>query len=180
MNVLTSNGLNRNDIVILHCNTEYPTPFEDVNLTAMLSIQQAFGTDVGYSDHTAGIEISIAAVALGAKIIEKHFTIDKNLAGPDHKASLEPAELELMVKSIRGVERALGDGLKTPSTSEKKNITIVRKSIIAAKDIRKGEPFTSENCTVKRPATGISPMRWNEVMGKIANRDYQFDEPIDL
>ncbi|MBQ6024780.1 MAG: N-acetylneuraminate synthase [Lachnospiraceae bacterium] len=168
------------DIKLLHCNTEYPTPFEDVNLAAMKTMREAFGVEVGYSDHTKGIEVPIAAVALGATIIEKHFTLDRNMEGPDHKASLEPQELKQMVCSIRNIEKAIGTGDKTPSASEKKNITIARKSIVAKKEIKAGEVFTVENITVKRPGTGISPMRWNEVLGTKAVRDFNEDEKIEL
>ncbi len=176
--VLKDNGTK--DIKLLHCNTEYPTPFEDVNLTAMKTMREAFSTEVGYSDHTKGIEVPIAAVALGATIIEKHFTLDRNMEGPDHKASLEPQELKQMVCSIRNIEMAIGTGDKTPSASEKKNITIARKSIVAKKGIKAGEVFTVENITVKRPGTGISPMRWNEVLGTKAVRDFNEDEKIEL
>lgn len=176
--VLKDNGTK--DIKLLHCNTEYPTPFEDVNLTAMKTMREAFSTEVGYSDHTKGIEVPIAAVALGATIIEKHFTLDRNMEGPDHKASLEPQELKQMVRSIRNIEKAIGTGDKTPSASEKKNITIARKSIVAKKEIKAGEIFTVENITVKRPGTGISPMRWNEVLGTKAVRDFNEDEKIEL
>lgn len=176
--VLKDNGTK--DIKLLHCNTEYPTPFEDVNLTAMKTMREAFGVEVGYSDHTKGIEVPIAAVALGATIIEKHFTLDRNMEGPDHKASLEPQELKQMVRSIRNIEKAIGTGDKTPSASEKKNITIARKSIVAKKEIKAGEIFTVENITVKRPGTGISPMRWNEVLGTKAVRDFNEDEKIEL
>ena len=176
--VLKDNGTK--DIKLLHCNTEYPTPFEDVNLTAMKTMREAFSTEVGYSDHTKGIEVPIAAVALGATIIEKHFTLDRNMEGPDHKASLEPQELKQMVCSIRNIEKAIGTGDKTPSASEKKNITIARKSIVAKKEIKAGEIFTVENITVKRPGTGISPMRWNEVLGTTALRDFNEDEKIEL
>lgn len=176
--VLKDNGTK--DIKLLHCNTEYPTPFEDVNLTAMKTMREAFGTEVGYSDHTKGIEVPIAAVALGATIIEKHFTLDRNMEGPDHKASLEPPELKQMVCSIRNIEKAIGTGDKTPSASEKNNITIARKSIVAKKEIKAGEVFTIENITVKRPGTGISPMRWNEVLGTKAVRDFNEDEKIEL
>lgn len=168
------------DIRLLHCNTEYPTPFEDVNLNAMQTIKNRFGCEVGYSDHTKGIEIPIAAVAMGATIIEKHFTLDRNMEGPDHKASLEPHELCAMVSAIRNVEKALGTGIKEPSESEKKNIVIARKSIIAARDIKQGELFTEENLTVKRPGSGISPMRWNEVLGEKAKRDFVEDELIEI
>ena len=179
LNVLTGAGTELKDITVLHCNTEYPTPMQDVNLKAMQTIKSAFpGVHVGYSDHTEGIEVPIAAVAMGATIIEKHFTLDKNLPGPDHKASLEPDELTAMVRAIRNIEIALGNGIKKPSPSESKNMVIARKSIVAAWDIRKGEPFTEENLTVKRPGTGITPMRWDEVIGQRASKDYQQDELI--
>ena len=179
LEVLIKAGTAKENITILHCNTEYPTPFEDVNLRAMLTISSAFsGLQVGYSDHTSGIEASIAAVALGARIIEKHFTLDKNMEGPDHKTSLEPSELKKMVKAIRNIEKALGSGIKKPSPSELKNRPVARKSIVAAKNIAKGEIFNEKNLTVKRPGTGISPMRWNELLGKIANKNYREDEVI--
>lgn len=177
---LIESGASKENITVLHCNTEYPTPLEDVNLKAMLTIKEAFKIDVGYSDHTSGIEIPIAAVALGAKVTEKHFTLDRNLPGPDHQASLEPHELKAMVEAIRNVEKALGDGIKKPSKSELKNIPIARKSIVAKRDIKKGEPFSEENLTVKRPGTEISPMRWNEVIGKKASRDFRKDEIVEL
>lgn len=177
--VFMTSGISPDKITVLHCNTEYPTPMQDVNLKAMQTIKSAFpGVHVGYSDHTEGIEVPIAAVAMGATIIEKHFTLDKNLPGPDHKASLEPDELTAMVRAIRNIEKALGDGIKKPSPSELKNRYVARKSIVAAKDIRKGETFTEENLTVKRPGTGISPMRWDEVLGQIAQKDYEKDELI--
>ena len=179
--VLIDNGVSKNKITILHCNTEYPTPMEDVNLKAMLHIQRELGIPVGYSDHTLGIEVPIAAVALGATVIEKHFTLDKTLPGPDHKASLEPDELKAMVSAIRNIEKAIGgSGLKEVSKSEEKNKPIARKSIVAATDIKKGNIFTPENLTVKRPGTGISPMQWDEVIGKEAKRDFQEDELIEL
>jgi N,N'-diacetyllegionaminate synthase len=180
LNLLTANGLTKEQITILHCNTEYPTPMQDVNLRAMLSIRNQFGVKVGYSDHTQGIEVPVAAVALGAAVIEKHFTLDKTMEGPDHKASLEPGELKAMVTAIRNIEQALGDGQKHVSASEAKNIEIARKSIVAACAIRKGETYTEQNLTVKRPGNGISPMRWEEVIGKTANRDYQEEEMIQL
>lgn len=173
-------GLTKNQITILHCNTEYPTPFGDVNLRAMLSIKEEFGVKVGYSDHTKGIEVPIAAVALGAEVLEKHFTLDRNLLGPDHKASLEPDELKAMVAAIRNIERAIGDGHKHVSESESKNIAIARKSIVAACAIKKGDIFTEENITVKRPGTGISPMRWEEVVGSKAIRNFAEEELIEL
>ncbi|MFC2496760.1 N-acetylneuraminate synthase [Capnocytophaga granulosa] len=179
--VLTDNGVSKDKITILHCNTEYPTPMEDVNLKAMLHIQRELGLPIGYSDHTLGIEVPIAAVALGATVIEKHFTLDKTLPGPDHKASLEPNELKAMVSAIRNIEKAIGgSGLKEVSKSEEKNKPIARKSIVASTDIKKGDTFTPENLTVKRPGTGISPMQWDEVIGKEAKRDFQEDELIEL
>lgn len=179
--VLTDNGVSKDKITVLHCNTEYPTPMEDVNLKAMLHIQQELGLPIGYSDHTLGIEVPIAAVALGATVIEKHFTLDKTLPGPDHKASLEPDELKAMVSAIRNIEKAIGgSGLKEVSKSEEKNKPIARKSIVAATDIKKGDIFTPENLTVKRPGSGISPMQWDEVIGKEAKRDFQEDELIEL
>lgn len=180
INVLITNGVSKDIITVLHCNTEYPTPMKDVNLKAMLEIKEKFGVKIGYSDHTEGIEVPIAAVALGATVIEKHFTLDKNMEGPDHKASLEPSELKAMVKSIRNIEQALGTGHKTISESERKNIEIARKSIVAAKDIKEGEIFTEENLTVKRPGNGISPMEWENVIGKMAKRDFQEEELIEL
>ena len=170
----------RKRITVLHCNTEYPTPMIDVNLRAMLSIRDTFGVKVGYSDHTMGIEVAIAAVALGATVIEKHFTLDRNLSGPDHQASLEPEELKEMVVAIRNIEKAMGDGIKRPSSSEAKNISIARKSLVAAQDIREGEVFCKNNLAVKRPGTGLSPMRWDEVMGCKARRDFKIDELIEL
>ncbi|EMO27137.1 N-acetylneuraminate synthase [Leptospira interrogans serovar Bataviae str. HAI135] len=178
--VLETTGAKRDEITVLHCNTEYPTPYSDVNLSAMKSIADAFKIKVGYSDHTSGIEVSVAAVALGASVIEKHFTLDRSLPGPDHKASLEPNELKGMVRSIRNVELSLGDGIKKPSSSEFKNISIARKSIVAASSIKAGEIFTRENLTTKRPGDGISPMRLNEVIGLKAKRDFFEDELIDL
>lgn len=178
ISVLKENGAG--ELTVLHCTTEYPTPFQDVNLNAMLSIKDELGVKVGYSDHTNGIEVPIAAVALGATVIEKHFTLNRNMEGPDHKASLGPKELQIMVESIRNVEFALGDGIKQPAESEKKNMAVARKSIIAKKDIKAGETFTEDNLTVKRPGDGISPMKWFEVIGKEANRDFQEDELIEL
>lgn len=176
--VLKDNGTK--DIKLLQCNTEYPTPYGDVNLRAMQTMRDAFELDVGYSDHTKGIEIPIAAVAMGATVIEKHFTLDRNMEGPDHKASLEPEELATMVKGIRNVEKALGSGNKVPSSSEKKNKAVARKSIVAKKRIRTGEKLTEDNITVKRPGTGISPMRWLEVIGTKAIRDFSEDELIEI
>ncbi len=178
--VLEQAGTPHAKITVLHCTTEYPTPMAEVNLRAMQNIHAAFGLAVGYSDHTQGIEIAIAAVAMGATVIEKHFTLDRNLPGPDHKASLEPAELKAMVTAIRNIEIALGDGIKRPSPSELKNIPIARKSLVAATAIRAGESFTEVNLGVKRPGTGISPMRWDEVIGRLAVRNYEADELIEL
>lgn len=180
MNVLEEFGLSRNQITVLHCNTEYPTPMCDVNLRAMQTIAAELKVSTGYSDHTVGIEIPVAAVALGATVIEKHFTLDRNLAGPDHKASLEPQELKAMVSAIRNVELALGDGVKRISDSERKNKSIARKSIVAACPIKKGEAFNETNLTVKRPGDGISPMFWEEVLGKLAGKDFQTDDLIEL
>lgn len=177
---LIAAGAEKDKITVLHCNTEYPTPMKDVNLKAMLNIRNEIGVRIGYSDHTMGIEVPVAAVALGAEVIEKHFTLDRTMEGPDHPASLEPGELIQMVKSIRNIEKALGEGFKTPSESEMKNITIVRKSIVAGRDIAKGETFSDENITVKRPGTGISPMEWDKVIGTRANRDFKTDEIISL
>ncbi len=171
-------GTSKSDITVLHCNTEYPTPMEDVNLKAMSTIEEAFDVSIGYSDHTLGIEIPVAAVALGAKVIEKHFTLDKTLEGPDHKASLDPKELKAMVKAIRNIEKALGHGRKEPSDSEKKNKPIARKSIIAKTSIKKGDVFSNKNITVKRPGIGISPMLWDTILGKVATKDYEEDDLI--
>ncbi|MGE4518736.1 MAG: N-acetylneuraminate synthase [Desulfobacteraceae bacterium] len=181
LNLLTASGTDISKITVLHCNTEYPTPFEDVNLKAMITIKSAFpGIKVGYSDHTLGIEVPIAAAALGAEVIEKHFTLDPDMEGPDHKASLTPESLKEMVRSVRNIEAAFGDGVKTPSRSEQKNIKIVRKSIVASKDIKKGEVFTPENLTLKRPGTGLSPMLWNMIVGKKSSKDYIKDEQIQV
>lgn len=181
VNALYKNGLSKENLILLHCNTEYPTPFEDVNLKAMDALRKEFGVEVGYSDHTKGIEVPIAAVALGATVIEKHFTLDRSLPGPDHKASLEPDELKAMVSAIRNIEQAVGgDGTKHVSESERKNIAIARKSIVAACDIKEGDVFTEENLTVKRPGNGISPMRWEEVLGMKAKRDFAEDELIEI
>lgn len=180
INVLLKNGLRKEQITILHCNTEYPTPYIDVNLRAMLEIQKEFGVNIGYSDHTKGIEVPIAAVALGATVIEKHFTLNRDMEGPDHKASLEPEELKAMVSAIRNIEQALGDGHKHITDSEHKNVGIARKSIVAACSIKKGELLTEENLTVKRPGTGISPMRWEEVIGTKAIRSFDEEELIEL
>ena len=178
LDVLIGNGTRKDNITVLQCNTEYPTPFEDVNLRAMITIKKAFDVKIGFSDHTPGIEIPIAAVALGAEIIEKHFTLDRNMKGPDHKASLEPNEFAAMVKAIRNVEKSLGTGIKKPSPSESKNIPIARKSIIAIKPIKKGERFTEDNIGIKRPGNGISPMRWYEIIGTAAQKDFVEDELI--
>lgn len=180
VNLIVANGTDKNKITLLHCNTEYPTPYEDVNLKAMQALKETFGVEVGYSDHTQGIEVPIAAVALGATVIEKHFTLDKSLPGPDQLASLDPQELKQMVDSIRRIEKALGSGAKEVSTSEKKNIAIARKSIVAAVDIKKGELFSEKNIAVKRPGNGISPMKWESVLGEIAKRDFLADELIEL
>ena len=180
LNILIASGTEKNKITILHCNTEYPTPCEDVNLRAMITIRDELGVGVGYSDHTLGIEVSIAAVALGAKVIEKHFTLDRNMSGPDHSASLEPDEFKAMVKAIRNIEKALGDGVKHPSPSEMKNMPIARKSIVAERKIKKGETFSEENLTAKRPGVGISPMNWDKVIGKVANKNYEEDDLIEL
>ena len=176
--LLKENGTK--EITLLHCNTQYPTPYADVNLRAMKTLKDTFHLPTGYSDHTEGIEIPIAAVSMGAEVIEKHFTLDRSLPGPDHKASLEPDELQAMVKAIRNVEIAMGDGVKTVSRSEKENLNIARKSIIAAVNICWGELFTEKNLTTKRPGNGISPMRWNEVIGNRAKRDFLEDELIEL
>lgn len=180
LSILTLAGTKKKNITVMHCNTEYPTPFEDANLRAMLVIKDAFGVNVGYSDHTLGIEAPIAAVALGASVIEKHFTLDKNMEGPDHKASLEPDELRIMVKMIRNIEKALGCGIKKISKSEKKNKDIVRKSIVAARPISRGQVFNEENIAVKRPGNGISPMLWDIVIGRNAKRNFKEDELIRL
>lgn len=180
LEVLEQAGTPRERVTVLHCNTAYPTPVVDVNLRAMLTIRDAFGVAVGYSDHTLGIEVSTAAVALGAAVIEKHFTLDRNLPGPDHKASLEPGELRAMVAAIRNIEQALGNGIKRPSPSEARNKPAARKSLVAARAIRAGEAFSEANIAVKRPGTGLSPMRWDEVLGRKAPRDFAADELIEL
>jgi N,N'-diacetyllegionaminate synthase len=180
LDALEQSGTDRDHITVLHCTTEYPAPMIEVNLRAMLTIRDAFGVAVGYSDHTLGIEVAIAAVALGATVIEKHFTLDRSLPGPDHQASLEPAELAAMVTAIRHIEQALGDGIKRPSAGEAQNKPIARKSIVAACSIRAGEPFSAANLAIKRPGTGLSPMRWDEVVGRRAPRDFAPDEFIDL
>ena len=180
LDILVGAGTPKDSIVVLHCNTEYPTPMEDVNLKAMLTMRDALGVNVGYSDHTLGIEVPIAAVALGATVIEKHFTLDKNMDGPDHNASLEPAELERMVIAIRNIEKTMGDGIKRPSPSELKNKPVARKSIVAVRDIKEGEMFTENNITVKRPGTGVSPMGWDSIIGRKATRGFNEDELIEL
>jgi len=180
LDILTSSGTPMEDIIVLHCTTGYPTPFEDVNLRAMVTIRHAFpGIVVGYSDHTPGIEVAIAAVAMGARVIEKHFTLDRNLPGPDHGASLEPGEFTSLVSGIRNLEKALGSGIKKPSPTDLTNMPIVRKSLVAACPIAKGQTFTEENITAKRPGTGISPMHWDKMMGSCSTRDYAKDEQIE-
>lgn len=176
--VLEENGAGR--MTLLHCNTEYPTPYEDVNLNAMETMRAVFGKEVGYSDHTLGIEVPVAAAALGAVIIEKHFTLDKDMEGPDHKASLEPEELAAMIKAVRNIETALGSSEKKPSPSELKNLAAARKSIVARRNIRQGELLTEENLAVKRPGAGISPMRYPDVLGTRAVRDFKADQFIEL
>lgn len=178
LEVLRNSG--STEITVLHCNTEYPTPMKDVNLHAMKTIKNAFEVEIGYSDHTIGTEVPIAAVALGATVIEKHLTLNKTMEGPDHKVSLEPDELKEMVKCIRNIEKALGNGIKRLTESEKKNINIARKSIVADRFIKRGEVFTEDNLGIKRPGEGITPMRWEEIIGKIANRDYKEDELIEI
>ena len=180
LGLLTEGGTLKENITVLHCNTEYPTPFEDVNLLAMQTIKSAFKVNVGYSDHTNGIEVPVAAVALGAQVIEKHFTLDKEMEGPDHKASLCPDELRAMVNALRNIESALGSGVKLPSKSELKNRDVVRKSIIAACDIKKGDIFNDTNLTVKRPGKGISPLLWDDIIGKVAKQDYLKNDLIRL
>jgi len=176
--VLEQAGTVRTQITVLHCTTEYRTPMNEVNLRAMHSIQAAFGVAVGYSDHTPGIEVAIAAAAMGATVIEKHFTLDRTLPGPDHQASLEPAELKAMVAAIRNIEVALGDGIKRLTPSEARNMPVARKSLVASQAIKAGDTFTAQNITTKRPGTGISPMRWDEVIGQVAKKDYEEDELI--
>lgn len=180
LRVLEEAGTPRDRITVLHCNTEYPTPMRDVNLRAMVTLREMFGVTVGYSDHTLGIEVPIAAVALGAAVIEKHFTLSRSLSGPDHKASLEPGELKAMVAAIRNIEQALGDGVKQPSVSESKNRLVARKSLVASRAIRAGEFFSATNLVAKRPGTGLSPMHWDEVIGSKAPRDFAADEIIEL
>ena len=180
LNILLEVGAKKEQITILHCNTEYPTPMEDVNLKAIITVRDELGVSVGYSDHTLGIEVSVAAVAMGATVIEKHFTLDRNMPGPDHAASLEPHELKEMVSAIRNIEKAMGNGMKKPSPSEIKNIPIARKSIVAKKSIKKGEKFSENNLTLKRPGTGISPMEWDTVISQKAKEDFNKDDLIDI
>ncbi len=177
--VLTMGKIEREDIILLHCNSAYPSPFADANLKAIQTLRNAFGFRVGYSDHTPGVEAPIAAVTMGACVIEKHFTLDRNMAGPDHKASIDPKQFTQMVSAIRNIEQALGDGFKRPSQSEAHTIQLARKSIVSASQIRKGEKFTAQNLTTKRPGTGISPMCWEEIIGSLSTRDYQPDELIN-
>lgn len=178
LTILEQAGTPKEKITLLHATTEYPCPFEDVNLLAMLTMKKEFGISVGYSDHTSGVEVAIAAAALGASVIEKHFTIDRKMEGPDHKASLEPRELKYMIACIRNISSSLGDGVKKPSNSELKNMSVARKSIVAASSIKIGEVFNEKNLTVKRPALGLSPMKWNELIGKLAQKDYKADDLI--
>lgn len=180
LEALAAAGTPREKVTVLHCNTEYPTPMSDVNLRAMVAIGHQFNVAVGYSDHTSGIEVSVAAVALGATVIEKHLTLDRELPGPDHKASIEPDEFKAMVAAIRNIEAALGDGVKRPTPSESGNRPVARKSLVASRAIKAGELLSSENVTVKRPGTGLSPMRWDEVIGRPARRDFSTDELIEL
>ncbi len=180
MDVLIENGRSLSDISVLHCNTEYPTPMQDVNLVAMGSIKNELNVEIGYSDHTLGIEVPIAAVALGASVIEKHFTLDKSMDGPDHKASLNPDELKAMTLGIRNIEKALGNSEKLVTKSEEKNIAIARKSIVAKEFIKKGDVFSDNNITVKRPGTGINPMKWNTIIGQIAKKDFNCDDIIEI
>ena len=179
VDVLEKGGISRDDIILLHCTTQYPTPYSDVNLNAMSEIRDRLGVRTGYSDHTCGIEVSLAAAALGAEVVEKHFTLSRDLPGPDHKASIEPDELRRMVEGIRNIDAALGDGHKRVSDSERPNMTVARKSIVAARPIAPGDLFTEENITVKRPGNGISPMRWDEIIGSVASRGYDTDQLIE-
>lgn len=178
LDILTAAGTSKEHITVLHATTEYPCPMDEVNLRSMNTIATAFGVNIGYSDHTNGIEIPIAAVAMGASVIEKHFTLDRTMEGPDHKASLEPDELIAMVKAIRNIEKALGNGIKKPSPSEIKNMTVARKSIVASCPIKKGEILSIDNLTIKRPGNGISPMRWDEFINTLSSKDYIEDELI--
>jgi N-acetylneuraminate synthase len=179
LDAIEAAGTSRERVALLHCTTEYPAPFDEVNLRAMRTLADRFGTAVGYSDHTTGIAIPTAAVALGATVVEKHVTLDRSLPGPDHRASLEPAELSAMIAAIRAVEAALGDGVKAPTPSELRNRAIARKSLVAARPIRAGETFGPDNLDAKRPGTGLSPMRWDEIVGRRATRDYAPDEMIE-
>ncbi len=178
LNIITREGTNKENIIVLHANTMYPTPMKDVNLKAMMTIGNTFDVAFGYSDHTLGIEVDIAAVSMGAKCIEKHFTLDKSMEGPDHKASLEPDELKSMVLAIRNIEEALGSHIKKPSKSEISNIQAARKSIVAKTKIKPGDVFSEKNLTVKRPGNGISPMRWDEIVGTKATKNYLEDDLI--
>ena len=180
LKILFNSGIDKDLVTVLHCNTEYPTPIKDVNLRAMLSIRDRFNVKVGYSDHTLGIEVSIAAVALGAKVIEKHFTLDRALPGPDHAASLEPNELREMVRAVRNIEKALGSEIKKPSISEQKNISLARKSIVAKKYISIGEKFTENNLSTKRPGTGISPMEWDKILNQRSKYNFEADDIIKI
>jgi len=180
LKILTTFGAIKKNITVLHCNTDYPTKFKDVNLLAMNEIGRKFDVRIGYSDHTMGIEVPIAAVALGARVIEKHFTLDGNMEGPDHKASLEPHELKAMVKAVRNIEKALGTGEIAPSDREKENRNIARKVIAASKDIKQGDYLTEDNITVKRCGVGISPMKWINIIGTKAVRDFKADEAIEI
>lgn len=180
LKVIEENGTPRSNVILLHCTTQYPTPMRDVNLRAMLALKSLGAGGVGYSDHTLGIEVPVAAAALGACVIEKHFTLDKSLPGPDHRASLDPSELAAMVREVRNIELALGDGIKRVAETERGNIVVARKSIVAARDIKAGEVFTEENITVKRPGGGINPMEWDNVIGKTASRDFAYDTLITL
>lgn len=178
LDVLEQTGTPRPQVIVLHCTTEYPAPFADVNLNVLSALRLSLGVDIGYSDHTVGTEVAIAAVALGASVIEKHFTLDRDLPGPDHAASLEPVELASMITAIRNIEQAMGSSIKRRTGSEMNNAAVVRKSIVAVRNIRAGERFSAENLTTKRPGTGVSPMRWDELMGRVAIRDYIKDELI--
>ena len=180
INVLCEFGTEKKDLTILHCTTEYPASFKDINLRAMRTISKTFDVEIGYSDHSKGIEVAIAAVALGAKVIEKHITLDNNMKGPDHNASLEPKLFTEMTKCIRNIEISLGDGFKKPSQSEIKNLSVVRKSLVAKKNIKKGDIFTEENLTTKRPGNGIDPMNWNKIIGTISPSDFNTDEVINI
>ena len=179
LDTIISSGTDKKNITVLHCNSEYPTPFEDVNLKAMLTIKDEFEVKIGYSDHTLGIEVPIAAVALGAEVIEKHFTLNRKLDGPDHKASLEPIELNEMVKAIRNITKSIGSSIKKPSESEMKNIQIARKSIIANDDIKVGDLFTENNLIIKRPGNGLNPKFWDDIIGTESSHNYKKDDLIN-